>query len=117
MDATLKARGIFYKLSAMELTMQTTLGSESDLSGAFLGTVFGVLFLGALFYVYFAVMLTILARKSRTPNAWLAWVPFGNLCLMCRIGQRPAGWAILLLIPLVNLVMGVIVWMGIAKTL
>jgi len=66
-------------------------------------------------YACFAVILTVLAHKTRTPNAWLAWVPIGNFVLMCHIAGRPGWWLILLLIPIVNLFAVAMVWAGIAK--
>ena len=66
-------------------------------------------------YVYLALSLQIIASKTGTPDGWMAWVPIVNLYLMCRIAGRPGWWTILLLIPFVNIVMAVVVWMGIAE--
>lgn len=86
----------------------------------------GLLALGAVFifflvivcvasYVYIALCLQTIARKTNTPNGWLAWIPIANLILMLNIAQKPVWWILLLFIPLVNIVVGVIVWMQIAK--
>jgi hypothetical protein len=66
-------------------------------------------------YVYFAVTLSIIARKTATPDRWMAWIPILNVALMCRVGRKPVWWIILLLIPLVNLIVAVILWMAIAQ--
>jgi hypothetical protein len=66
-------------------------------------------------YIWMAICLMTIAKKTNTPNPWLAWIPFANLYLMCKIAGRPGWWLILLLIPFVNIVIGIIVWMGIAK--
>lgn len=66
-------------------------------------------------YVYFAVCIMMIANKTNTPNAWLAWIPILNVFLMLMITKKPLWWFILLLIPIVNIVIGIIVWMGIAE--
>src|SRR5262245_50596104 len=45
------------------------------------------LLVGIVLYAYFAFMLMVIATKTSTANAWLAWVPIGNLYLMCRIAR------------------------------
>jgi dolichyl-phosphate-mannose--protein O-mannosyl transferase len=66
-------------------------------------------------YIYFALALQTIANKTNTENAWLAWIPIANIILMLNIARKPIWWIILFLIPLVNLVMAIIVWMGIAE--
>ena len=56
-----------------------------------------------------------IARKTNTANGWLAWIPIANVILMLNIAQKPAWWFLLLLIPVLNIVILVIVWMKIAK--
>jgi len=68
----------------------------------------------AVFYVYMSMALMTIAAKTSTPNGWLAWIPIVNLFLMLNIAQKPAWWFILFLIPLVNIVILIIVWMAIA---
>lgn len=71
--------------------------------------------LGFLFYAYFAICLVVIARKTDTPNGWMAWVPVLNLVLMCSLARKPGWWVVLCLVPLVNLVVFVALWMGIAE--
>ncbi|MFA6047436.1 MAG: DUF5684 domain-containing protein [Parcubacteria group bacterium] len=68
-------------------------------------------------YIYMAICLMKMAHKTNTPNAWFAWIPILNCILMLQIAKKPIWWIILLLIPLVNIVMMIIVWMAIAKEL
>jgi len=83
---------------------------------AFLGGFFLVaLIFAAVGYVYIALALQTIATKTNTENAWLAWIPIVNLVLMLNIAKKPIWWFILLLIPLVNIVMIILVWMGIAE--
>jgi len=67
------------------------------------------------FYIYFALCLQIIANKTNTPNGWMAWIPIANVFLMIQIAQKPLWWFVLLLIPLVNIVMTIIIWMAIAE--
>ncbi|MDD4902655.1 MAG: DUF5684 domain-containing protein [Patescibacteria group bacterium] len=73
------------------------------------------LFLWLLLYVYLAICLQVLAKKTSTPNGWLAWIPIANIFLMISVAKKPLWWFLLLLIPLVNIVIGVILWMAIAE--
>lgn len=42
-----------------------------------------------LFYVYSSLTLMFTARKLKEPDAWLAWIPVGNLILMSRLAKMP----------------------------
>ncbi len=71
--------------------------------------------LGVAAYLYIATGIFLIARKTGTDNAWFAFVPILNLILLLQIADRPIWWFLLLMIPLVNVVIAVIVWMGIAE--
>jgi len=80
-----------------------------------------VLFFFFLAYAYSALTLQLVAKKTGTANAWLAWVPVGNIFLMCMVAHRPLWWALLLLILpftiigiLPAIIMAVVVLMDIA---
>jgi hypothetical protein len=66
-------------------------------------------------YVYFALALQTIAQKTNTENGWLAWIPIANIFLMLMIAKKPVWWIILFLIPLVNIIIAVLVWMGVAE--
>jgi hypothetical protein len=70
---------------------------------------------GLAIYVYMALTLQVIAKKTNTENAWLAWIPIVNIILMLNIAKKPLWWIILLLVPLVNIVIAIIVWMAIAE--
>lgn len=78
-----------------------------------LGFVF--LIIGVVFYVYHALALSTIAKKTNTENPWLAWIPIANVVLMLNIAKKPIWWILLCLIPIVNIVIFIIVWMGIAE--
>ena len=79
----------------------------------------GFLFIFCIFilvmYVYHAMALQTIATKTSTENPWFAWIPILNIILMLNIAKKPIWWIILCLIPLVNIVVIIIVWMGIAE--
>lgn len=77
--------------------------------------IWGVLFLIILFYVYAAVCLQRIARKTNTENAWLAWIPIANFYLWYLIAKPAIWWFILLFIPYANIVAMAVIWMGIAE--
>jgi uncharacterized protein DUF5684 len=79
------------------------------------GMLFVLLIFFAVFYVYLALALQTIAKKTNTENAWWAWIPILNALLMLNIAKKPLWWIILLLIPFVNIVIGIIVWMGVAE--
>lgn len=80
--------------------------------GAFL-MVFAVI--GLAVYIYFALALSTIAKKTNTENPWLAWIPIVNIVLMLNVAKKPIWWIVLCFIPLVNIVILVIVWMAIAE--
>jgi hypothetical protein len=66
-------------------------------------------------YVYHALALQTIAQKTNTENAWFAWIPILNIILMINIAKKPIWWIVLFLIPLANIVIYVLLWMGIAE--
>lgn len=66
-------------------------------------------------YAYVAFSVQIIARKTETPNDWFAWIPIANLFLLLAIAKKPLWWFFLMLIPFVNVVIFIIVWMRIAE--
>ena len=109
--------GWLLALSAMLVPAGPVFAEENNrvpaaLWGGFL-FVFCIIFLMA--YVYHALALQTIAVKTNTENPWFAWIPILNIILMLNIAKKPIWWIILCLIPLVNIVVIIIVWMGIAE--
>jgi uncharacterized membrane protein YhaH (DUF805 family) len=67
------------------------------------------------FYVYLSLAMQTIAQKTNTENAWLAWIPIANIFLMLMVAKKPLWWFILFLIPLVNIVISIMVWMAVAE--
>ncbi len=74
-----------------------------------------VWFISIATYAYMGLTLFGIAERTGTPNRWMAWVPILNVYLMCKIAGKPGWWLVLFLIPIVNFVAIVLVWMGIAR--
>jgi len=68
-------------------------------------------------YAYSGLSLMFIAKKTKTTGGWMAWVPFLNLYLTCKLAGKSGIWIILLLIPFVNIVAIVLIWSAIAERL
>lgn len=96
----------------------TTTMSDADAAAA--AGIFGafalvyVIFLVAM-YVYMALALSTIAKKTNTVNPWLAWIPVANIVLMLNVAKKPVWWIVLLFIPVANIIVAVITWMAIAE--
>jgi len=70
-----------------------------------------VAIVGIVIYVYYAITLMAVAKKTGTPEPWMAWIPIANLVLMSRIAKQH-WWPILLLIgffiPFVNFIASIV---------
>jgi uncharacterized protein DUF5684 len=53
--------------------------------------------------------------KAGQPG-WGILVPFFNVYLLCKIAGRPGWWLLLFLIPVVNLIVGIILWLDVARS-
>ncbi len=62
-----------------------------------------------------SLALQTIADKTKTENSWLAWIPIANLVLMLNIAKKPMWWFILFLVPIVNIVIAIMVWMAVAE--
>src|SRR6185437_14753469 len=87
-------------------------GSEGLFAGMFVMFFLACMVVG---YVYVSLALQTIAVKTNTANGWLAWVPIANIILMLQIAKKPLWWIILFMIPIVNIVIIIMVWMGMAE--
>lgn len=82
-----------------------------------------VLLLLILPYIYMAITLQMIATKTGTENAWLAWIPIFSLYLECKIAGKPGWWLLLRILtafipfagPIITSIITIIVWMGISE--
>jgi len=115
-------RGRLSRLDHVLLAVVLLLGAlpafaqEQRFPSVFAGGFFALfMLLGLAGYVFVALALYTIAQKTNTENAWFAWIPILNIILILNIAQKPLWWIILLLIPVVNIIVAVLVWMGVAE--
>jgi hypothetical protein len=84
-------------------------------TGVGMGIMLVAVLVGLAAYVYMSLALQTIANKTSTANAWLAWIPIANLFLMLSIAKKPMWWFLLLLVPLLNIVIAIMVWMAMAE--
>lgn len=75
------------------------------------------LFIGVGMYVFFSLCLYLIAKKLNVAEAWAAWIPIIQVWPFLSSAGKPCWWVILLFIPLVNIFVGVHLWMRIAENL
>ena len=114
----LSLAGMSIALVAVLMSASVALAQSSD-AGPFAALSGGLLLFclvfGLGFYIYMALALQTIATKTGTANEWLAWIPIANLFLMLNVAKKPLWWFLLFLIPIVNLVMAIMVWMAVAE--
>lgn len=113
-------RCLLFGLASVLIPARTVLAQESRSGDAAVVAALGAFALvfvvfGLAAYVYLALALSTIAKKTNTENPWLAWIPIANIVLMLNIAKKPLWWIILFIIPFVGVVMGIIVWMAIAE--
>ncbi len=79
------------------------------------GVLIFALIIGLAIYVYMALAVQTIAQKTNAENPWMAWIPIVNIVLLLNIAKKPIWWIVLFLIPLVNIVFVILVWMGVAE--
>jgi hypothetical protein len=88
-----------------------TLGNLSGpgaagLMGLIAGFLVAALIIGLLAYVYCAIALMSLAKRTKTPNAWLAWIPIANIYLITQIAKLNGLWTLAILLVFIPVVGG-----------
>lgn len=66
-------------------------------------------------YACWAYCLGRIAERTSTDHAWWAWVPPLNLLLHVKIAEKPMWWALLLLVPIVNVVIAIKIFAAICR--
>ncbi|HMK37085.1 MAG TPA: tetratricopeptide repeat protein [Desulfomonilaceae bacterium] len=74
--------------------------------GLLLGLGMFILILPLLLYIFYVVMLYLIAKKTATEPAWFAFIPIANAYLSVKISGKPIWWLALLLLPIVAPVLG-----------
>jgi hypothetical protein len=67
-------------------------------------------------YLYFSFCLYKIAQNcGEKESAWWAFVPVVQLFLLLKVANKPLWWFLLFLIPLLNIIPFVIVWVHVAR--
>lgn len=78
----------------------------------------GIIIVWLVLYLFFAFCLAMIANKQGK-NFWtsfiMAIIPIANIILVLQLANKPWWWIFLLLIPIVNLVLMILIWMSIAE--
>ena len=85
--------------------------SDEAAAAAMVGIMLFVFIFSLLFYVFFAFMLGLIFKKAGVPQ-WAAWVPFYNNWKLLEIGGQQGFWAILTIIPVINIVSAVFMYIA-----
>lgn len=72
---------------------------------------------GAVLYLFFAFCLFKIGKKLDVEMAWLAFIPIVQVWVFVASAGKPWWWILLLFIPVINLIIGIYLWMCIAENL
>jgi len=86
-------------------------------AGILSGMLLFVILIGIAFYLFFAFCLYRIAQKLDVPYAWLAFVPLASLWPFVASAGKPGWWILLFLVPIVNVFVGIYLWMCITENL
>ena len=66
-------------------------------------------------YVFFSYCLVTLAKKLGDARAWWGWVPVLQVFMMIRLAGLSYWWFLALLVPVVNIIVAIWIWIRIAQ--
>lgn len=107
--STLAQYEYYYDDSAYTYTTSTT-DSAGAAAAALIFVVFYFLFIAAI-YVVTAIFLGKIFKKAGVAS-WKAWVPLYNTWKLLEIGGQQGFWAVLAIIPLVNIVAAIFMYIA-----
>lgn len=97
--------------------MPPTVPAAGIVAGILSGMLLFVILIGIAFYLFFAFCLYKIAQKLDVPYAWLAFVPLASLWPFVASAGKPGWWILLFLVPIVNVFVGIYLWMCITENL
>ncbi|NWF51601.1 MAG: tetratricopeptide repeat protein [Nitrospirae bacterium] len=68
-------------------------------------------------YIFFSSCLYIIAKKLNVTAPWTAWIPIVQIWTIVASAGKPWWWILLLLVPIINFVIGIYLWMLITENL
>ena len=78
------------------------------------GGLLGILCLGFLLFALELAALWVVFEKAGRPG-WGALIPIYNVVLLFRVGGQSGWWVLLLLIPPINAIVGIWIWLKVAE--
>lgn len=93
----------------------TTYGATNVANDFSPTTMLLLVIVGLAVYIYAAYCVYMIAKKTNTENAVLAWIPVVNLYLMVKIAKVSMWWLLGLLIPYLNIIAIAYVWWKISE--
>lgn len=83
-----------------------------NMMGAGMLALFGAFFMFFLviilaLYIYTALALMGMAKKTKTQNGWLGFIPIANVYLMTQIAKLPWWWTLFILLPIIPILGGI----------
>ncbi|MBI5075705.1 MAG: tetratricopeptide repeat protein [Nitrospirae bacterium] len=76
-----------------------------------------LVFIGLAVYLYYSLCLFLIAKKLDVPAPWTAWIPIVQAWTFVVSAGKPGWWVLLFLVPIVNLFVGIYLWMCITENL
>jgi uncharacterized membrane protein YoaK (UPF0700 family) len=59
----------------------------------------------------------LIAKKLDVPAPWIAWIPIIQIWTVVASAGKPWWWILLLLVPIVNIIVGIYLWVCITENL
>jgi hypothetical protein len=76
-----------------------------------------LVFIGIAVYIYSSLCLFLIAKKLEVEAPWTAWIPIVQIWTFVVSAGKPGWWVFLFLVPIVNLFVGIYLWMCISENL
>ncbi len=83
------------------------LGLDSSVLALLGGLLIALVVVLLIVYIYSALALMAIAKRTKTKNAWLAWIPIANIYLMTQIGGLHPAWTLAILLAFIPFIGGV----------
>jgi hypothetical protein len=92
-------------LTILTVLAQSNEGAAGGAGGMIVGLLVAAIVIAGMWKVF---------TKAGKPG-WAAIIPIYNLIVLLQIAGKPVWWILLLMVPVVNIVIAVMIWIGVAK--
>jgi hypothetical protein len=102
----------YFHPTSGEVSYYQSSSLSSEQAGAIFATVMIIyVVVPVITYVIYALLLGQIFHKAGQPR-WIAWVPFYNNWKLLELGNQPGFWAVLAIIPFVNIASAVFMYIA-----